>query len=59
MVDFQKNLCIVITENENKHSVIELAKLVEFKDEQLEPIAKMIWDIKTAKTSGKKKLIIV
>lgn len=53
-----KNMCIVITEHEQKKEFVDVAKEVGLKEEQFEPTARMIWEFKVAKEPGTQKSIL-
>lgn len=52
-------MCILITEDEKKKKYRFRAKSAGMKDEQLEPMVNVLWDMKISKNEGEAKSKLV
>lgn len=55
----QKNMCILITEDEKKTEYKERAQKAGLKDDEFKPMADMMWKMRSAKSIGEEKSIMV
>lgn len=56
---FQKNMCILVSEDKHKKKYLDRANRAGMKEDQLKPMADLLWDMKVSKKVGEAKARLV